>query len=339
MKRQEHIVKRTIPELMLVPSEQRDLAWLQSSLASAIELELATLPPYLCAYWSIKDSTTTAATLINSIVLQEMLHMGLAANMLTTIGGTPAINANIPAYPGPLPGDVRPQLTVYLAGLSKDYLNDVCMQIEYPESGPIALFKGVSYPTIGAFYDAIRNAFLLVNPTFSGKNQLTAQVGSGKDNTVFPILSLADAEKAIQEIKEQGEGTSQSPDAVGFGGELAHYYKFAEIYNGAALVKVKGKWQYTGDPIPFPDVYPMGRVPSGGWANPPGNVSSLLQQVNSAYQTILDGLQAAWATGSQDQLNDAIGNMFSLSGPAIQLMQIPIGGGSSYNYGPDFIPS
>ena len=40
--------------------------------------------------------------------------MGLACNMLTTIGGTPQINtpAAVPKYPGHLPGGVRPHLTV-----------------------------------------------------------------------------------------------------------------------------------------------------------------------------------------------------------------------------------
>src|SRR5262249_36943662 len=109
MSKSKPATRKSIVELMQAPVETRDVEWLQQSLQSAIDLELSTLPPYLCGMWSIKDSSTTAASLINSVVLEEMLHMGLACNMLTTIGGTPQIDSGIPTYPGPLPGDVRPQ--------------------------------------------------------------------------------------------------------------------------------------------------------------------------------------------------------------------------------------
>jgi len=260
-----------------------------------------------------------------------MLHMGLAANMLATIGGTPSINTRVPTYPGPLPGGVWPDLTVYLGGLTKAYVGDVYMTIEYPDSGPIT--PPPKEETIGQFYDAINDAFVQINPTCSGKDQLTATVGSG--NTVFPIQSVADAQKAISEIKEQGEGTSKSPDD-GLGDELAHYYRFGEIYNGATLVQVNGEWQYTGDAIAFPQTYPMAPVPHGGWPDPPSNVSTLLEQFDGAYKSVLDSLQAAWESGNQTDLDNAVGAMFGLGGPAVQLMQIKLANGSG-NYGPDFI--
>src|SRR5229473_146281 len=149
------------------PEAQHDLAWLRQSLQAAIELELATIPPYLCGLWSIKAQGGPAYDLIDSVVLEEMLHMGLVCNMLTAIGGTPQIVAGYQeriAYPGPLPGGVRPELTVYLAGLTQDYLKNVFMEIEYPESGPVALALGQIYPTIGALYGAILEAFQALSP-------------------------------------------------------------------------------------------------------------------------------------------------------------------------------
>ncbi len=130
-----------IRALMSVPFNQHDITWLKSSLQAAVELEFATIPPYLCALWSIKDQSGEVYGRIQKIVLQEMLHMGSACNMLTTIGGTPSINipSAVPKYPGPLPGGVRPQLTVALEGLSKRVVADVFMEIEYPEHGPVAL--------------------------------------------------------------------------------------------------------------------------------------------------------------------------------------------------------
>src|SRR4051794_39388532 len=103
---------RNIVELMRVSRPERDTAWLQDALRNAVQLELATLPPYLCIYWSIMESNTIAGDLIHSIFMQEMKHMGLAANMLVGVGGTPNIFDARPKYPGPLPGGVRPELTV-----------------------------------------------------------------------------------------------------------------------------------------------------------------------------------------------------------------------------------
>jgi rubrerythrin len=141
-----------IIKLMQVPEPVRDISWLEQSLQAAVELELSTLPPYLCGAWSVKDTTSDVYKIVLGVALEEMGHMGLACNMLTTIGGTPQISTSVPTYPGPLPGGVSPDLTVYLAGLSIDYLQNVYMQIEYPEGGPIArAAAGETYPTIGAF--------------------------------------------------------------------------------------------------------------------------------------------------------------------------------------------
>ena len=324
---------KSIIELMQAPADQRNLSWLGHSLQAAIKLELSTLPPYLCAMWSIKDQSGAVYDLIDSVVLEEMLHMGLACNMLTTIGGTPHINTEVPEYPGPLPGGVRPELTVYLAGLSKDYLKNVFMEIEYPESGPVALAMGELYPTIGAFYDAILKAFKeLPDKTITGERQLTGTIGG---NPLYAIKTLADAEKAINEIKQQGEGTSQSPQAPDFGGELAHYYKYAEIWHGNTLIKKDDKWQYVGDTIPFPDVFPMTPIPKGGYTNLYVAAKNALQAFDMQYTRVLNNLQIAWANGSKSDLGKAISAMFGLQPLANALMELQLPDGSGV-YGPDF---
>ena len=88
-----------IPELLAVRAEQRNLAWMKRSLQVAVEVELATLPPYLCGSWSCKQGSAGIAPLVlRTVIRQEMVHLGLAANLLTTLGGTPAINAAAPTY-------------------------------------------------------------------------------------------------------------------------------------------------------------------------------------------------------------------------------------------------
>lgn len=318
---------RNIVDLMQVSEEVRDIQWLQESLINAVQLELATLPPYLSAYWSIKDSTEKAATFINDIFFDEMKHMGLAANMLVSVGGVPQIDTAVPRYPGPLPGGVHPGLIVHLQGITKDYVQNVCMQIELPEN-PLA--KAVTFTTIGAFYDAIAAAFTALNPPISLTNQQASSIG------VTKITTVADALKAIELIKVEGEGTTDSPDDSP--GDLAHYYKFGSIYYGKEIVKKGNQWVWEGADVPFPDAFPMAPVPAGGWANAPGvpaNVKDLLTEFNGAYKNVLVGLQKAW-TG-QGSLGAAVGAMFNLQSPAQSLMQIAIGGGTAGNYGPDFV--
>src|SRR5690348_3555591 len=98
----------------------KDVATLRESLQSAIRLEFSTIPPYLCAKWSIKDQTDPVAAMIDGIVIQEMLHMGLAGNMVKAIGGTPVMSGSdfVVSYPTDgLPGNVHPHLKVDLLPL------------------------------------------------------------------------------------------------------------------------------------------------------------------------------------------------------------------------------
>ncbi len=317
----------SIQTQLSVPMTKRDTDWLMTSLQYAIELEHATIPPYLCGMWSVKDQQDPVAQLISSVVMEEMLHMGLACNMLTTIGGTPEINSPgfVPTYPGPLPHGVRPSLQeVALVGLSPDVVKNTFMQIEYPEGGPIAAFALETYQTIGAFYEAILAAFQTLDPSaITGKRQLTDE-GLG----LFAINSFADAQKAVTTIRQQGEGTSQSPYESGFSGEYAHYYRFAEIAHGQRLIKNdEGLWVYQGDALPFPDCWPMAKVPAEGYPQS--------QAFDKTYTSLLAKLHEAWLQGSADALSDAVGIMFNLAGPATNLLKTPIPNGQG-NYGPSF---
>jgi hypothetical protein len=272
-----------IVQLMKVAPAQHNRAWLKEALQAAIQLELATLPPYLCALWSIKDGQGKVYDLLHDIVMEEMLHMGLACNLLTTVGGTPVLNTDavVPKYPGPLPGGVRPELThVALTRLTKEVVKDVFMEIEYPQYGPIAFELGATYPTIGAFYDAILAAFEKHTGDITGQRQLqNAGVG------LTEIKTLEAGKDAIGMIKVQGEGTTQSPEEAD--GQLAHYYRFAEIYHGRTLIKTPdGRYKYEGDPIPFPDVFPMAEVPAKGYPES--------ADFDRNYTAMLDDLQAAW---------------------------------------------
>ncbi|MFI8433223.1 ferritin-like protein [Streptomyces sp. NPDC079020] len=340
-----------IAELMEVPAEAHDEQWLKDSLQQAIMLELATLPPYLCGLWSIKDpgESADAFAMVQEIVFDEMSHMGLACNMLTTIGGTPLLADEklVPKYPGSLPGGVRPELSVSLSGLSKQSL-DMYSQIEKPDD-PIVEAREI-HTSIGAFYTAILEAFRKHQNLIAGTRQVTRNMSShGKGNDVVPLTSFDDVEKAVTTIKEQGEGTAASPDNPfpGAPGELAHFYSFREIFHGRKLIPVPGdptKFDFQGDVIPMPQTFPMGTVPKGGWAQGPvavpDEVRQLLDTFIQHYSSMLRFIEQAWqaatpAAASQ-LLNKAVGQMFQLQAPAQQLMQIPLPDNSGSTYGPEF---
>src|SRR5690348_596215 len=105
-----------VRKLLSVPTDARRRDWIEQMLQSAIELEFATIPPYLVAMWSIVDQSDPVFGLIEQIVKQEMLHMGIVANILNAIDGAPNIAHRIPSYPRTgLPGGVHPKLHLELA--------------------------------------------------------------------------------------------------------------------------------------------------------------------------------------------------------------------------------
>src|SRR4051794_4535150 len=72
--------------LMSVPEGNRDIDWVREGLQVAIELEWGTIPPYLYAWWSIDTRNDgdpdDVAGAFRRIVIEEMLHMSIACNLL-----------------------------------------------------------------------------------------------------------------------------------------------------------------------------------------------------------------------------------------------------------------
>lgn len=75
----------------------------------AIQIEHATIPPYLTALCSIRADETrsnvASSEVIRAVLVEEMLHMTLAANLLNAIGGAPNLvqPGFVPRYPTYLP--------------------------------------------------------------------------------------------------------------------------------------------------------------------------------------------------------------------------------------------
>jgi len=307
-----------------------DVEGLRRSLQNAVELEHATLPTYLTAMYSIKDgSNKEIAGLIKSIVMEEMLHFGLACNILNAIGGAPQINTPkfIPTYPGPLPMGIGEDFLVTLKKLSLEQVHDTFMRIEEPEH-PIE-FESLAaepeqYDTIGQFYEAVKHKIRKFGPgIFTGDPALQV---SGVFPQLVPVHDVETACQAIDVIIRQGEGTATNPfDSPG---EVAHFYKFEEIYRGKQLVPdatAPNGFSFTGPPIPFDPagVFPMADNPDTTKLPAGSRALFLSQQFNYTYTSLLNALHQTF-NGQPGRLDTAIGVMFSLRLQAQELMQTPI---------------
>jgi len=230
------------------PSSRIDtIADLRTHLQWAIELEHSTLPPYLCALYSL-DATLNpeAVEVVQSVFVEEMLHLTLAANLLNAVGGEPVLDAPhlLPGYPRPLPhGDetFRMELLPFGARALEMFL-----EIERPSARGAAP-EGDRYETIGQFYEAIEAGLrqlcsdLGESAVFTGDPQ--RQVGGaysyGGSGRIVVVDDLASALDALNEIVEQGEGAAHvdvwDGDHQMFHAErdeVAHYYRFQELKVG-----------------------------------------------------------------------------------------------------------
>lgn len=316
---------------------------LHHALQTAIELEHATLPTYLYSLYSLGNDNKQIADLILSVILEEMLHFGLACNILNAIGGSPKIDVPgfIPVFPGHLPGGVESGLCVHLKRFSKQHDHDTFMVIEEPENPlnfPTAALAKKPL-TIGEFYTRISKRI-----EDAGQKIFTGDPARQVEGplSLTKVSDVTSACQAISLIKEQGEGTSTSP--LDPEHELAHYYRFAEIYHGRRLVAVPNpppgtpddqKYRYDGDPIPFdPEkVLPVIDDPKESKYPRSTQAHYLNDNFNYTYTSLLKALHLVF-NGQPDRLESAISLMHSMRELAMEMMTVPLGDGS--NAGPSF---
>lgn len=337
---------------------------LHEHLQAAVELELLVIPPYLCALYSLHPGTNEeAALIVRSVVVEEMLHMILAANVLNAVGGKPKIAGGkwAPRYPTKLP---------YHRGLFEvglwpfgDRALDTFLTIENPSYLQAALPEpsadaatprlmtlggdGAGYETIGAFYEAIALGLCSLvdrlgeRAVFTGKadRQVGPEHYYSSGGRARRVDNLETALKAIDEIVEQGEGEVTEPPA----GEkfdpdrdLAHFYRFDELRKGRRYSVDDLPEHPTGEPIvlEWDAVYPMRpnlrvtdiRTPE---------LRRLAKACNALWSGLLRRLETA-LTGSPGELREAVGTMFELKYAACELLRIPLPDDADLHAGPTF---
>ena len=346
-----------------LPTRIGTVAELHTYLHAAMQLEHATIPPYLMALYSIEPGTNSDAThILRVVVVEEMLHLTLAANILNAVGGTPDLTAPgfVPTYPATLP-DGEHDFTVSIQPFSPAAIKTF-LDIERPEKvapteakrirprrrhagtmlAAVPGDEGMCFYSIGEFYEEIRRGlhFLhkeLGDKLFSGDRarQVGADYYYSGGGEITEVFDIASADKAIMLIIEQGEG---------LGGkiydeehELAHYYRFQQLD--------LGHYYQTGDVADAPSGPPVavdwGAVyrfkPDAKLADyvATPDLHAAAEDFNKDYGTFLALLTRAF-NGKPDLLLQAVPEMFALRRKIEQLIHNPLPGSGGLNAAPTF---
>ncbi|TFK64360.1 hypothetical protein BDN72DRAFT_881553 [Pluteus cervinus] len=190
---------------------------LKAHLQTAVLLESYTIPMYLFAYYSIKDPDANAKKILR-ISKEEMLHLGLAGNILRSIGGTPSLHQYAPEFPQELFYD---KVKLNLKPATKETI-ETFVAVERPGKMPVdddvyILLK--DYKSIGEFYKEVKKGIRAVakrksdlfDPTTAGK-QFKQGDGSWHAPEMKAITDVKSAICALELIIVQGEGSIEGDE-------------------------------------------------------------------------------------------------------------------------------
>jgi hypothetical protein len=328
---------------------------LATHLQWALSVELSTIPPYLCALYSVRDRSTAAADLVRDVVVEEMLHMALVSNLMNAIGHKPSLARRfVPLYPGYMPHHAAGGPFIQLQSLSPALARTVFMAIEQPERSPRAPAEDDEFETIGQFYKAIELGFdRCITDDFIKRNDTGCQrsdiyVGGG-GGELMVVHTVEDARRALKEIIEQGEGAPLAhpplpgdepfgaydhyglrPDGtygpiIGTPWELSHYRRFQQLATGE---------------VEIPPTYPMQPNPSADDLE--GPTRELSELFDACYTLVLTALGRTFRSSGSDGafFGEAFPVMQSALPPlATVLMRSPLEHGADPDLGPNAGPA
>lgn len=303
---------------------------LKQALRAAIRLEFATVPPYLCALWSIIDQAHPVAKVVRAVAHEEMLHVALLCNLLSALGERPVLTGDgVPRFPGPLPGGVHPELEISLLGYGPEAL-DIFMEIERPEEAfPIEGEPDQDWPaedtTIGEFYSAILELFEKILPPLDPRHQIAGPF------VWFVLTKADDVRKAINLIMTQGEGSRGRP----FSRDpryLSHYYRFKSLALSVELIwDEESKTLKKGEAIVQPSVFTLAPAfPLGYGQAAPRELREANDRFEASYSQLLRLLEEAWKDGGHKSYVAALEHMFELTDIAQAMMRIATPDGRGY---------
>jgi len=241
-------------EPKVVVAHREDLWWL---LAEACQLEHMIMCQYLFAEWTLKDKDDGLTDeqsqaierwrgVLRGIAIEEMLHLALVANVMSSIGAAPYLGRpNFPQRSGYFPASIQLDLMPFGERALKHFLF-----LERPEgmerqdaegfvptaptrdplSDSEAMPRGQEFLTVGHLYRGIEDGLTRLTHELG---EQTLFVGSPRAQAtpelfhwpqVVAVTDLDSALRAVSEIIEQGEGARGH-------WEDAHYGRFLKIWD------------------------------------------------------------------------------------------------------------
>ena len=248
------------PEAPLVIEHREALIYM---LCEAAELEHGIMCQYLYAAFSLKQSEDEGLSAaeaqavqrwrkrISHVATQEMLHLSLVQNLLSAIGGAPHLSRpNFPqpatAYPAGvhlalLPfGEAALQHFMFLERPEGMDLDDAAGMAAFGRAAP-AMQAGEIVPrsqdfkTVGHLYRSIEAGFAHLAGTYGERRlfvgppraQATAQYFTWSE--LVAVTDLESAQRAIDEILDQGEGPRGNWRDAHFGQFVAILDEYLEL--------------------------------------------------------------------------------------------------------------
>ena len=338
---------------------------LHAYLYKALQLEHATIPPYLTALYSLHSGTNSAAWhILRVVVVEEMLHLSLVANVLNATGGKPDLTGPgfVPAYPASLP-DGETDFAVDLQPLSLDAVGTF-LKIERPAQAPNEESRllpraksdrmllaasptepGMQFYSIGEFYREICRGLEYLHEQYASKGkelftgdlsrQVTPEYFYSGGGEAIVVTNLESALDALNFIAEQGEGLGGG--IYDHKEELAHYYRFEQLRLGRYYVKGDQPGQPSGPAfdIDWTAVYPV--LKNARLADYPESSETYraAREFNDSYAEFLEFLTNAF-TGQPTLLLEAVPRMMRFRDEMSRLIRNPAPGRPGMHAAPTF---
>lgn len=227
--------------------------WIRSLVRShaqaAAAVELYTVPFYTTVMTSIKDQDSEAYKIMHGVLIEEMMHLQLAANLCIALDTIPAFQ--FPSYELDVPY-VRPGIVLNadMGPLNSSTLGAM-LAIETPEEVINDNIHKTSpnfpYSSIGEMYDALLSGIVEVGASsfrWSTRNQQARWVDQGYPQI---IKNYHDAYEAVEAIKAQGEGGRLV-------GNLVKPYKMAD-FPVDTKYQMNNRLPAGSQGVPYTDVY------------------------------------------------------------------------------------
>ncbi|QRV78533.1 ferritin-like protein [Ceratobasidium sp. AG-Ba] len=284
------------------PPLQWDIDAFREHAQTAVILELHTIPLYLFSQFCIKPVSGDAAGKIAGVVVQEMLHLALAGNILCSLGGQPVLYGSkyTPQYPCEI---FYENVELHLQPPSPPVIDEF-IRVEAPSaSGPVQPPQPSEdhvlpkYHTIGEFYKTLIAAMQNYDKEHPGKlfDPSTANRQFNQDDSVSidgmnPITDIASAVTAMTLIIDQGEGGGSVTES--------HWATFNELKNQT---------------IEYYEVVSDPHTSDSRYEGLP--IKTAMLALDAAYCYLLLSIESTWVPSNhRDKL---VGNIHKLMGPII----------------------